>query len=153
MPQNLTTEINFEDVTRENQFLRFHKIPWIFRTLIPTQLEVDGVKWPLHLEVDVSSIAKKYGHYRLRLVFFGFIKSKTLIITANQSTTLLTFGYQFKKWVYVLLAYSAFAYLLFSKNRSLTILVIKICLFNLFILIELLKNFIEIRVDELGNRI
>ncbi|MHA8050561.1 hypothetical protein V7S79_05560 [Aquirufa sp. ROCK-SH2] len=152
MPQNLTTKIHLEDTLRENQFLRFHKIPWIFRTLIPTQLEVDGVKWPLHLEVDVSSIAKKYGHYRLRLVFFGFIKSKTLIITANQSTTLLTFGYQFKKWVYVLLAYSAFAYLLFSKNSSLTILVIKICLFILFILIELLKNFVRIRGDELGNR-
>jgi hypothetical protein len=31
----------------ESQIIQFVKIPWIFRRLIPAQLEVDGIKFPL----------------------------------------------------------------------------------------------------------
>ena len=67
-----------------NTILYLHKVPAYFTHIIPTKLEVDGVIFPLRDEISLWSISKGYGHYKLRLVFFGLIKSKALIISANK---------------------------------------------------------------------
>lgn len=67
-----------------NTILYLHKVPAYFTHIIPTKLEVNGVIFPLQDDISLWSISKGYGHYKLRLVFFGLIKSKALIISANK---------------------------------------------------------------------
>ncbi|CAM3369267.1 hypothetical protein G9H61_12545 [Aquirufa ecclesiirivi] len=69
-----------------NTVLYFHKIPAYFTHIIPTKLEVDGIKFPLQDEISLWALSKSYGHFKLRLVFFGLIKSKALIIPANNKS-------------------------------------------------------------------
>lgn len=59
-----------------NGIIQFNKLPWIFRFIIPTKIDVDGVKYPLNHTIDLMVVPKSYGHYRLKLIFLGFLNQE-----------------------------------------------------------------------------
>jgi len=128
-----------------NTIIQINKIPWIFQYLIPTQLEVDGIKYPLNQIIELKGISKSYGHYRLKLVFFGIIKSKVIIIEADQEFKFFIFKFQNKYWYYYLISYCPFPYLFFLRYQHGLGLVIIIFLSFLIILIELLMGFVSVK--------
>ena len=128
-----------------NGIIQFNKLPWIFRFIIPTKIDVDGVKYPLNHTIDLMGKPKSYGHYRLKLIFFGFLKSRVTIIEANQKSKLLIIIFRNENWFYYLISYSAVSFLFWSKSDFGAVLAIIFCLFVLFIFIELLINFVYLK--------
>ncbi|MHA8052984.1 hypothetical protein [Aquirufa sp. Wall-65K1] len=66
-----------------NTTLYFDQTPIYFTLFIPCKLEIDGVLFPLQNEIQLGELSKNYGHFRLRLIFFGIVKSKPTIVSAN----------------------------------------------------------------------
>lgn len=128
-----------------NGIIQFNKLPWIFRFIIPTKIDVDGVKYPLNHTIDLMGVPKSYGHYRLKLIFFGFLKSRVTIIEANQKSKLLIIIFRNENWFYYLIVYSALSFLFWSKSDFGAVLAIIICLFVLSIFVELLINFVYLK--------
>jgi hypothetical protein len=128
-----------------NGIIQFNKLPWIFRFIIPTKIDVDGVKYPLNHTIDLMGVPKSYGHYRLKLIFFGFLKSRVTIIEANQKYKLLSIIFRNENWFYYLIVYSALSFLFWSKSDFGAVLAIIICLFVLSIFVELLINFVYLK--------
>lgn len=128
-----------------NGIIQFNKLPWIFRFIIPTKIDVDGVKYPLNHTIDLMGMPKSYGHYRLKLIFFGFLKSRVTIIEANQKSKLLIIIFRNENWFYYLIVYSALSFLFWSKSDFGAVLAIIICLFVLSIFVELLINFVYLK--------
>jgi len=128
-----------------NGIIQFNKLPWIFRFIIPTKIDVDGVKYPLSHTIDLMGISKSYGHYRLKLIFFGFLKSRVTIIEVNQKSKLLSIIFRNENWFYYLISYSAVSFLFWSKSDFGAVLAIIFCVFILFIFIELLINFVYLK--------
>lgn len=120
-------------------------IPRIFKSLIPTKLEVDGLEYPLHHKIELGDYSKTYGHHRLRVVFMGFIKTKTLVVDANKNSILINFKFQNKKWLYYFISIAASTYLLFSKPLSKLILIIFVFVFILLLIIDMLMFFVQIQ--------
>ena len=81
-----------------NSNIKIDSIPWVFKCLIPTKLEVDGIKFPLTQNINLGDISKSYGHYRIRIIFIGLIKTKALVVDSNKTSTLIQFKFQNKKW-------------------------------------------------------
>jgi hypothetical protein len=127
-----------------NGIIQFNKLPWIFRFIIPTKIDVDGIKYPLNHTIDLMGMAKSYGHYRLKLIFFGFLKSRATIIEANQKSKLLSIIFRIDNWFYYLISYSALSFLFFFKSDFGTDLPIIIC-FVLTICVELLIKFVYLK--------
>jgi hypothetical protein len=133
-----------------NTIIQFNKLPWFFRYIIPTQIDVDGISYPLNHKIEILGTPRFYGHHRLKLIFLGFLKSRATIIDANQKTNSLMIIFRNENWFYYLISYSAVLYLFFSKSNFGAVLAIFICMFVLFIFVELLINFvilIEVNVD------
>jgi hypothetical protein len=128
-----------------NGIIQFNKLPWIFRFIIPTKIDVDGVKYPLNHTIDLMGMPKSYGHYRLKLIFFGFLKSRVTIIEVNQKSKLLSIIFRNENWFYYLISYSAVSFLFWSKSDFGAVLAIIFCVFILFIFIELLINFVYLK--------
>ena len=128
-----------------NGIIQFNKLPWIFRFIIPTKIDVDGIKYPLNHTIDLMGMAKSYGHYRLKLIFFGFLKSRATIIEANQKSKLLIILFRNENWFNYLISYAALSFLLFSESDFGVVLAIIICLFVLFIFVELLIKFVYLK--------
>ena len=128
-----------------NGIIQFNKLPWIFRFIIPTKIDVDGIKYPLKYTIDLMGMAKSYGHYRLKLIFFGFLKSRATIIEANQKSQLLSIIFRIDNWFYYLIGISVVSFLLFSKSDFGAVLPIIICLFVLSIFAELLIKFVYLK--------
>lgn len=144
MKQDLTETNELEDSLSENLLLQFSKIPWIFQHIIPTQLEVDGIKFPIDQTIDLMDFKKTYGHYRLRLVFVGFIKSKVVVVNTRLSEKKMRLVFRGENWLYYLFWMLIVAYLIFSKPFSILGLIVKISAFLLFSTIDLLTNFVRI---------
>ncbi|MFY9159195.1 hypothetical protein [Aquirufa ecclesiirivi] len=125
--------------------LEFESIPWIFLHIIPTKLEVDGIKYSLNHKIDLMSISKSYGHYRFRIIFVGLIKTKALVVESNKAHILIHFKFQNKKWYYYLLSTAVTAYLLFLEPQSKLTLLIASFVFFLFLFINMLANFVHIQ--------
>ena len=128
-----------------NGIIQFNKLPWIFRFIIPTKIDVDGIEYPLKHTIDLMGVPKSYGHYRLKLNFFGFLKSRATIIEANQKSKLLIILFRNENWFNYLISYSALSFLLFSESDFGVVLAIIICLFVLFIFVELLIKFVYLK--------
>jgi hypothetical protein len=128
-----------------NGIIQFNKLPWIFRFIIPTKIDVDGVKYPLSHTIDLMGVPKSYGHYRLKLIFLGFLKSRVTIIEVNQKSKLLSIIFRNENWFYYLISYSAVSFLFWSKSDFGAVLAIIFCVFILFIFIELLINFVYLK--------
>ncbi len=128
-----------------NGIIQFNKLPWIFRFIIPTKIDVDGVKYPLNHTIDLMGMPKSYGHYRLKLIFFGFLKSRVTIIEANQKSKLLIIIFRNENWFYYSISYSAVSFLFWSKSVFGAVLAIIFCVFVLFVFIELLINFVYLK--------
>jgi len=128
-----------------NGIIQFNKLPWIFRFIIPTKIDVDGIEYPLKHTIDLMGVPKSYGHYRLKLIFFGFLKSRATIIEANQKSQLLSIIFRIDNWFYYLIGLSVVSFLLFSKSDFGAFLPIIICLFVLFIFAELLIKFVYLK--------
>jgi len=128
-----------------NRIIQFNKLPWIFRFIIPTKIDVDGIEYPLNHTIDLMGVPKSYGHYRLKLIFFGFLKSRATIIEANQKSKLLSIIFRIDNWFYYLIGISVVSFLLFSKSDFGAFLPIIICLFVLFIFAELLIKFVYLK--------
>ena len=128
-----------------NGIIQFNKLPWIFRFIIPTKIDVDGVKYPLNHTIDLKGMPKSYGHYRLKLIFFRFLKSRVTIIEANQKSKLLIIIFRNENWFYYSISYSAVSFLFWSKSVFGAVLAIIFCVFVLFIFIELLINFVYLK--------
>ena len=128
-----------------NGIIQFNKLPWIFRFIIPTKIDVDGIKYPLNHTIDLMGMAKSYGHYRLKLIFFGFLKSRVTIIEANQKSKLLIIIFRNENWFYYLISWSAVSFLFLSKSDFGAVLAIIFCVFVLFIFIELVINFVYLK--------
>lgn len=127
-----------------NGIIQFNKLPWIFRFIIPTKIDVDGIKYPLNHTIDLMGMAKSYGHYRLKLFFFAFLKSRATIIEANQKSNLLSIIFRIDNWFYYLFGLSIVSFLFFSKSDFGTDLPIIIC-FVLTIFVELLIRFVYLK--------
>lgn len=125
--------------------LEFESIPWIFLHIIPTKLEVDGIKYHLNQNIDLSGISKSYGHHRLRLVFGGIIKTKPIIITAASSLHYIKFSFKYKNWHLFLIPLIASSYLVFSKPHSILLMCLLIPIFCIFQLIDGLIIFVHIQ--------
>ncbi len=128
-----------------NGIIQFNKLPWILRFIIPTKIDVDGIKYPLNHTIDLMGMAKSYGHYRLKLIFFGFLKSRATIIEANQKSKWLSIIFRIDNWFYYLIVYSALSFLLFYKSDFGAVLPFIICLFVLTIFAELLIKFVYLK--------
>lgn len=127
-----------------NGIIQFNKLPWILRFIIPTKIDVDGIKYPLNHTIDLMEMAKSYGHYRLKLIFFGFLKSRATIIEANQKSKWLSIIFRIDNWFYYLFGLSIVSFLFFSKSDFGTDLPIIIC-FVLTIFVELLIRFVYLK--------
>jgi len=127
-----------------NGIIQFNKLPWIFRFIIPTKIDVVGIKYPLNHTIDLKGMAKSYGHYRLKLIFFGFLKSRATIIEANQKSKLLSIIFRIDNWFYYLFGLSVVSFLFFAKSDFGTYLPIIIC-FVLTIFVELLIRFVYLK--------
>lgn len=125
--------------------ISIESIPWIFKQIIPTQLEVDGIKFPLTNEINLGDISKSYGHYRIRLVYWGLIKAKALVIDSNKTSIKINFKFQNNKWSYLLISIAISTYSILTKPQSILSLAIYICLFLFFLIIDLLFIFVEIQ--------
>ena len=128
-----------------NGIIQFNKLPWILRFIIPTKIDVDGIKYPLNHTIDLMEMAKSYGHYRLKLIFFGFLKSRATIIEANQKSKWLSIIFRIDNWFYHLIGLSIISFLFFFKSDFGTDLPIIICLFVLSIFAELLIKFVYLK--------
>jgi len=128
-----------------NGIIQFNKLPWIFRFIIPTKIDVDGIEYPLKHTIDLMGVPKSYGHYRLKLIFFGFLKSRATIIEANQKSQLLSIIFRIDNWFYYLIGLSVVSFLLFSKSDFGAFLPFIICLFVLSIFAELLIKFVYLK--------
>ena len=144
MNSNLALINDKETSIPESQIIQFVKIPWIFRRLIPTQLDVDGIKFPLTPTIDTHLAIKSYGHYRLRLVCFGFIKTKALVVATKKSTIWMDFKISTHNWLLYLISRSALAYLVLSRPRSKRYLFIALTCFLIDILFDLIVQFYRI---------
>ena len=127
-----------------NGIIQFNKLPWILRFIIPTKIEVDGIKYPLNHTIDLMGMAKSYGHYRLKLIFFGFLKSRATIIEANQKSKWLSIIFRIDNWFYYLFGLSIVSFSFFSKSDFGTDLPFIIC-FVLTIFVELLIRFVYLK--------
>lgn len=128
-----------------NSSINIDSIPLPFKYLIPTKLEVDGIKFPLTHEIDIGNISKTYGHYRIRIVLMGIIKTKALVVDANKTSILIQFKFQNKKWYYYLISFAVTIYLIYIEPQTRLTLVISACIFIILVLIDLLINFVEIQ--------
>jgi hypothetical protein len=68
-----------------NGIIQFNKLPWIFRFIIPTKIDVDGIEYPLKHTIDLMGVPKSYGHYKLKLIFFGFLNQEQLLLKQIRS--------------------------------------------------------------------
>ena len=127
-----------------NGIIQFNKLPWILRFIIPTKIDVDGLKYPLNHTIDLMGMAKSYGHYRLKLIFFGFLKSRATIIEANQKSKWLSIIFRIDNWFYYLFVLSIVSFSFFSKSDFGTDLPFIIC-FVLTIFAELLVKFVYLK--------
>lgn len=131
-----------------NTILYLHKVPAYFTHIIPTKLEVDGVIFPLRDEISLWSISKGYGHYKLRLVFFGLIKSKALILSANEPLIHLKIVIVRYKIPQFTLGMMAICLPLLSSNHS-NFKVLAFILFTpLVYMMETLTNFVQIQESD-----
>ena len=144
MNSNLALINDMETSIPESQIIQFVKIPWIFRRLIPTQLDVDGIKFPLTPTIDTHLAIKSYGHYRLRLVCFGFIKTKALVVATKKSTIWMDFKISTHNWLLYLISRSALAYLVLSRPRSKQYLFIALTCLSVGILFDFIIQFFRI---------
>jgi hypothetical protein len=67
-----------------NGIIQFNKLPWIFRFIIPTKIDVDGIEYPLKYTIDLMGVPKSYGQYRL-IFFFGFLNQEQLLLKQIRS--------------------------------------------------------------------
>jgi hypothetical protein len=144
MNSNLALTNDMESSIPESQIIQFVKIPWIFRRLIPTQLDVDGIKFPLTPTIDTHLAIKSYGHYRLRLVCFGFIKTKALVVATKKSTIWMDFKISTHNWLRYLISILVLAYLVLSRPRSKQYLFIALTCLSVGILFDFIIQFFRI---------
>ena len=144
MNSNLALTNDMEISIPESQIIQFVKIPWFFYRLIPTQLEVDGIKFPLTPTIYTHLAIKSYGHYRIRLVCFGFIKTKALVVATKKSTIWMDFKISTYNWLLYLISRSALAYLVLSRPRSKRSLFIALTCFFFGIFFDFIVHFFRI---------
>jgi hypothetical protein len=144
MNPNLALTNDMEVSIPESQIIQFVKIPWIFHRLIPTQLEVDGFKFPLTPTIDTHLAIKSYGHYRMRLVCFGFIKTKALVVATKKSTIWMDFKISTHNWLRYLISILVLAYLVLPRPLSKQYLFIALTCLSVGILFDFIIQFFRI---------
>lgn len=120
----------------------------VFTHIIPTKLEVDGVVFPPGDEISLWSISKGYGHYHVRLVFFGLIKSKALIIPASKKSIHLKVVLIRHKIPHYTLSILAICLPLLNRVHSNFKIYAFILICPFVYIMESLTNFVEIHVND-----